>query len=86
MATLFENIPLNGIRAADLRVLHELILSRKEEGSYYGNQVQYYERLDRLDEWVGDAVRYAYSEGVKMPKAIPPDNTEVGQSDEQPKD
>ncbi len=70
MATIFENIPLNGIRAADLRVLHELILSRKEDGVYYGNQAQYYERLDRLDEWVGDAVRYAYSEGVKMPKKI----------------
>ena len=74
MATVFENIPLNGIRAADLRVLHELILSRKEEGSYYGNQAQYYERLDRLDEWIGDAASYAYSEGVKMPKALPSEN------------
>lgn len=68
MATVFENIPLNGIRAADLRVLHQLTLSRKEDGGYYGNQAQYYERLDRLDDWIGEAARYAYSEGVKIPK------------------
>ena len=72
MATVFENIPLNGIRAADLRVLHELILSRKKEGSYYGNQAQYYERLDRLNKWVGGAVKYAYSKGVKMPRPYTP--------------
>ena len=59
-----ENIPLNGIRAADLRVLHELILTRKKEGSYYGNKAQYYERLDRLDKWIGDATSYAHSEAV----------------------
>lgn len=68
MATLFENISLNGIRAADLKALHELIISKKDECSYYGNREQYYKRLDRLDEWVGDAVKYAYSNGVKMPK------------------
>jgi hypothetical protein len=77
MATVFENIPLNGIRTADLRVLHELILSRKEEGSYYGNQAKYYERLDRLDEWIRDATSYAYSDGVKMPKTLPSENPQA---------
>lgn len=71
MATVFENIPLNGIRAADLKELHSILAERIEEGCYYGNREQYYGRLKRLDEWLGGAVRYAYSEGVKMPKALP---------------
>ena len=77
MATLFENIPLNGIRAADLSALHSILTERIEDGCYYGNREQYYERLERLEKWLGDAVRYAYSEGVKMPKALPRDNSQL---------
>ncbi len=68
MATTFENIPLNGIRAADISTLHSILQSHIEEGCYYGNRKQYRERLERLDTWLGNACKHAYSEGVKMPK------------------
>lgn len=69
MATTFEELSLKGIRAADLQVLHNLIIDKQEDCRYYGHREQYYARLDRLEKWIGQAVDYAYSEGVKMPKA-----------------
>lgn len=67
MATTFESISLDGLRLSHLRQLSSYVHSRDEEGWYYGPKEQFEKRHADLVEWVDSAVRYAESEGVKMP-------------------
>ncbi len=69
MATTFESIHLDGIRKADLQQLETYIYHVEEEEVYWGNKKQFDERHKRIKKLIVDAVAYAYSEGVKMPKA-----------------
>lgn len=74
MATVFESIDLTGIRRADLRQLLEILRDHEESGIHWGNQREFQERTTRLTAWLEDAVKYAYSEGVKMPRPKPGSN------------
>ena len=40
----FESIHLSGIRRSDLVVLEDLVKCKKEDGSYFDNKEQFYER------------------------------------------
>jgi hypothetical protein len=68
MATMFESLDLKGLRPAHLNQLYSYIENREREGWYYGNKKQFENRHQDLKKWISDAVEYAYSEGVKMPK------------------
>ena len=68
MATVFEEISLKGLRLSHLRQLQAYIEHREIDGWYYGNKKQFEKRHDDLSVWVDRAVKYAESEGVKMPK------------------
>ena len=68
MATVFEELSLKGLRLAHLRQLQEYIKNRERDGWYYGNKKQFEKRHDDLSVWIGRAVEYAESEGVKMPE------------------
>ncbi len=67
MATTFESISLTGLRLAHLRQLQAYVRSRGESGWYYGPKDQFEKRHAELIDWVDSAVKYAESEGVKMP-------------------
>ena len=67
MATTFESISLGGLRLAHLRQLQSYVHSRDESGWYYGPKAQFERRHSDLVKWIDAAVRYAESEGVKMP-------------------
>ena len=66
MATVFEELSLKGLRLAHLRQLQAYIEHRGIDG--YGNKKQFEKRHDDLSVWIGRAVEYAESEGVKMPE------------------
>lgn len=42
---------------AELNHLLDLLLDSQVNGSYYGNQVQYYKRTSRLIEWYREQLR-----------------------------
>ena len=68
---MFESISLQGLRLSHLRQLRSYIKARDEgddSGWYYGNRKQFETRHAELLRWIESAVRYAESEGVKMPK------------------
>lgn len=67
MATTFESISLVGLRLAHLRQLASYVHQRDEEGWYYGSKDQFEKRHADIIKWIDSAVRYAESEGVKMP-------------------
>lgn len=67
MATTFESISLKGIRRADLQQLLAILEGHIETGVYWGNRDVFDTRNERLRKWLEGAVRYAYSENVKMP-------------------
>jgi hypothetical protein len=69
MATVFESIPTESIRRADLKQLLDVVKLHQENGDYWGNKKQHYERNERIIEWLESNVEYAYSEGVVMPKS-----------------
>jgi hypothetical protein len=68
MAVIFESLDLKGIRPAHLKQLLSYIESRDKTGWYYGPKDQFEKRHTDLKNWIQDAVNYATSEGVKMPK------------------
>jgi hypothetical protein len=68
MATIFESLSLRGLRPAHLYQLLTYIEAIEEEGTWHGNKKQFEKRHQELKEWIRDAVKYAYSEGVKLPK------------------
>lgn len=70
MATIFDSLPLHGFTRAHISQLRQYVLDRDREGSYYGNREQYEKRHKEILEMLNWAVEYAYSEGVKFPKAI----------------
>lgn len=67
MATTFESISLKGLRLAHLRQLASYVHDRDRESWYYGPRDQFEKRHADLIEWIDSAVRYAESEGIKMP-------------------
>ena len=70
MATTFESISLRGIRVAHLRQL--LAYIEHDEGEwYYGPREQFEKRHAELKQWVSDAIGYATSDGVRMPRKTP---------------
>ena len=71
MATTFESISLQGLRVTHLRQLQSYIYARKNGNPaywYYGNKKQFEKRHNELKTWINNAVDYATSEGIKMPK------------------
>jgi hypothetical protein len=68
MAIVFENLPLKGLRKTHLWQLLTYIEAREEEGWYSGNREQFEKRHQEIKKWINDAVDYAYSEGVTLPK------------------
>ena len=68
MATVFEYISLKGIRRADLQALSWILDNHIQSGEYWGNKEEFDGRMKRLKTWLDNAVDYAYSEGVKMPR------------------
>lgn len=68
MATVFEALSLKGLRLAHLRQLQAYIYTRDDFGWYYGPRDQFEKRHSDLKQWIDDAVKYAESEGVKLPK------------------
>lgn len=68
MATVFEEISLKGLRKAHLQQLVHNIEICNRVGIYYGHKQQYLKRQRELLKWAKDAMDYAYSEGVKLPK------------------
>ena len=70
MATTFESISLQGLRIAHLKQLQSYIHSRDEEEWYYGPRYHFERRHADLVKWIDDAVNYATSEGIKMPKEV----------------
>jgi len=67
MATTFESISLDGLRLAHLRQLSSYVHDRDREGWYYGPKDRFEKRHADLVRWIDSAVKYAESEGVKMP-------------------
>lgn len=70
MTITFESIPLHGINPSDLAQLLYYIEYRERDMWYYGNKEQFEKRHEKLKDLIGWAVEYAYSDGVKLPKAI----------------
>ena len=70
MATIFESISLDGLRLAHLRQLSSYVHNRDREGWYYGPKDRFEKRHAELVRWIDDAVKYAESEGVKMPNKL----------------
>lgn len=70
MATVFEAIPLNGLRKTHLEQLLWNLLQQEETGTYYGNYEQFVIRQENLIELITWACEYANSDGVVLPKAI----------------
>jgi len=68
MATVFESISLKGLRKAHLQQLFNYIEDRERDEWYYGNKGQFEKRHKELKQWVKEAMDYAYSEGVVLPK------------------
>ena len=68
MSTVFESLPLKGLRLAHLRQLQAYIDTRDETGWYYGSRDQFEQRHTDLKQWIDNAVEYAESDGVKLPK------------------
>lgn len=67
MSTLFESIPLTGLRKAHLGQLLDYLTQREADGWYYGPKAQFEKRHHELKVWLNAAVAHAYSEGVVMP-------------------
>ena len=68
MATTFESISLQGIGVAHLTQLLNYVYDWEETKYYYGNEKQFEKRHNEIKKWLENAVDYALSEGVKMPK------------------
>ena len=68
MATVFESLSLVGIRLSHLRQLYSYICAREEAGWYYAPRDQFEKRHKELMEWIGGAVEYGESEGVRFPR------------------
>jgi hypothetical protein len=68
MATVFESLSLKGLRPAHLRQLLTYIEDVEEQGWYTAPKDQFEKRHQELKQWINDAVDYAYSEGVTLPK------------------
>jgi len=68
MATTFESLSLAGIRPAHLSQLLAYIEARDKQEWHYGNKKQFKKRHEELRAWIQNAVNYAYSEDVLMPK------------------
>jgi hypothetical protein len=62
---------VNGLRLAHWRQLSSYVHDRDREGWYYGKKDQFEKRHADLVKWIDNAVKYAESEGVKMPKRKP---------------
>lgn len=67
MATVFESIPLKGLRKAHLSQLLWYIHLQEISGTYYGNYKQFMKRQEDLQELLTWASEYAYDEGVVLP-------------------
>jgi ABC-type amino acid transport substrate-binding protein len=70
MATVFESIPLNGLRKAHLNQLLWNLNQQECTGVYYGNYEQFMKRQEELIELITWARDYAYEDGVVLPKRI----------------
>lgn len=68
MATTFESLSLKGLRKAHLWQLLTYIEQVEEDGWYTKPKDQFEKRHKELKKWIKEAVSYAYSEGVKLPK------------------
>ena len=68
MATVFESLSLKGIRLAHLRQLLSYIDNRDREGWYYWPRDQFEKRHKDLLIWIGNAVKYGESDGVRFPR------------------
>lgn len=68
MATVFESIPLAGLRKAHLEQLLWYVEQQEHVGTYYGNYNQFINRQDDLINLLTWAIEYANSEGVILPK------------------
>jgi len=68
MATVFESIPLNGLRRTHLEQLLAYVNNTEREGWYYGPKKQFLKRHQELKAWLEDAVEYATSDRVVLPK------------------
>ena len=67
MSTVFESMSLKGLRVAHLRQLLHYIEHGEGEW-YFGPRKQFEKRHEELKKWVSDALEYAMSEGVVMPR------------------
>lgn len=67
MTIIFESLSLKGLRPAHLRQLLTYIEDVEEQGWYTGPKDQFEKRHQELKQWINEAVKYAYSEGVKLP-------------------
>ena len=70
MAETFESISLKGLRVTHLKQLLSYVYDRELTGYYYGDAKQFEKRHEEIRNWLENAVKYATSEGVKMPKEI----------------
>lgn len=68
MSTVFESISLKGLRLTHLRQLQDYIDIAGESGIYWGNREYFWVRHADLKKWIDNAVQYAESEGVVLPK------------------
>ena len=70
MTTLFDSIPLNGLRKAHLEQLLWNLNQQEHTGNYYAPYEQFIKRQEELVELITWARDYAYEDGVVLPKAI----------------
>lgn len=68
MATVFESISLKGLRKTHLAQLLFYLEEHERGGCYYGHRGQFEKRHIELRAWLKDAVEYAYSDSVILPK------------------
>jgi len=68
MAVVFEEISMRGMKRADLSQLLSYINDIETDGIYWGNREQFWARHARIKTLIENAVDYAYSDGVVMPR------------------
>jgi hypothetical protein len=68
MAIVFDSLSLRGLRKTHLEQLEWYVFRARKAGIFYGNKKQFDKRHKELEVWIKDAVDYANSSGVVMPR------------------